>query len=589
MFAHIHAAASGETENPMCARPGSATVLSLLAFAALAAGPALAGDTTTTLEASKDTSVFSEPVSLTATVAGAPPAGTVQFRDGAKALGTARFGGASEAFVAISTGGSQTCAVVEDGAVQCWGGNSQGQLGDGTTTDKHVPTPVTGLAGPATAIAAGAFHTCALIEGGTVQCWGDNVRGGLGDGTTTDSTTPVSVTGLGGGVTAISAGFDHTCALIEGGTVQCWGGNSQGQLGIGNRTNKNTPVSVSSLGGTVTAISAGSLYSCAVIEGGAVKCWGNNTDGELGNGNTTDQTTPVSVSGLGGAATAVAAGSDHTCALIEGDSPRCWGDNFVGALGNGTTNDSLTPVTVLGLDDVTVTAVQVANSYGCALIEGGAVKCWGEGFSGQLGIGTAGSSLTPAPVIGLGGPVAAVTTASYTACAVLASGSAMCWGSNTHGQLGNGTTDSTLVPVDVLGPSGTRTASLTIDDLDAGNHTLTAEFLDDAGSTSDALTHTVSKANTRIRKIKVKPGKPKAGQKANVTVTVESPSPATAKPEGKMKIALDGRKIANVKVKNGKAKFKLPTPAAGKHKLKVTFQNAADFKGSAGKKTVQVR
>src|SRR5208282_693602 len=219
--------------------------------------------------------------------------------------------------VASESTALHTCALLSNGTVECWGYNSNGQLGNGTTTNSSTAVAVSGLSGAATAIAAGQDHTCALLSNGTVECWGYNSNGQLGNGTTTNSSTPVAVSGL-SGATAIAAGELHTCVLLSGGTVECWGYNSNGQLGNGTTTDSSTPVTVSGLSGTATAIAAGELHTCVLLSGGTVECWGYNSNGQLGNGTTTDSSTPVTVSGLSGAATAIAAGELHTCALLSG-------------------------------------------------------------------------------------------------------------------------------------------------------------------------------------------------------------------------------------------------------------------------------
>jgi len=231
--------------------------------------------------------------------------------------------------------------------------------------------------GVATSLTAGYGHTCVLISAGTVRCWGRNLYGELGNGTSTDSTTPVTVIGLSDTVTALAAGDSHTCALTSAGAVQCWGRNNYGQLGSGGTTDFTTAVTVSGLSGPVTALAAGYGHTCALTSSGEVQCWGWNVTGQLGNSSTTDSTRPVTVVGLSGAATAVVAGTTHTCAVISPGAVQCWGSNSNGELGNGSTtpNMSITPVTVTGLHGL-ATALQAGYLHTCALSSTGAVECW---------------------------------------------------------------------------------------------------------------------------------------------------------------------------------------------------------------------
>jgi alpha-tubulin suppressor-like RCC1 family protein len=202
----------------------------------------------------------------------------------------------------------------------------------------------------ATAIAVGDEHSCALLSDGTVKCWGLNFAGELGDGTNNyNSNNPVSVSGI-SNAKAIAAGGSHSCALLSNGTVKCWGRNEHGELGngtTGDSTNSNTPVSVSGIS-NATAIAAGPADTCAVLSDGTAECWGFNASGQLGNGTTTDSATPVSVSGITNAA-AISAGAYHSCALLSDGTVKCWGFNGAGELGNGTFTDSLSPVSVIGL------------------------------------------------------------------------------------------------------------------------------------------------------------------------------------------------------------------------------------------------
>jgi alpha-tubulin suppressor-like RCC1 family protein len=352
--------------------------------------------------------------------------------------------------VSIAAGYAHTCAITTGGTLKCWGDNSSGQLGNGTSADSTTPAQVTGISG-AVAITAGYAHACALVAAGGVRCWGENGSGQLGDGGLTDRRTPVSVTGISGAV-AIGAGFAHTCAVVADGAVKCWGSNYRGQLGNGTTTSSTTPVPVTGLTGAV-AVTAGLGHTCALLSGGTIRCWGANYTGALGNGTTVGSAVPVPVTGLSGVADVAAGGSAsealHTCAVLADGTGTCWGSNQQGQLGNATTSDGeLEPVSVVGLEGASV--VTAGDNHTCAVVASRAVSCWGRNVSGQLGNGTTGGSSTPVWVLGLEGATV-VTAGDYHTCAIAAGGAVSCWGSNASGQLGDGTTTNSPTPVAVVG------------------------------------------------------------------------------------------------------------------------------------------
>jgi alpha-tubulin suppressor-like RCC1 family protein len=268
---------------------------------------------------------------------------------------------------AIAGGQEHTCAVTSTGGVKCWGDNFSGQLGDGTTTDRRTPVDVSGLSSSVVAVAVGAGHSCALTGAGGVKCWGENNQGQLGDGTTTDRHVPANVLGLPSGVKSIAAAGVHTCALMSGGALKCWGANDYGELGDGTTTQRNGPVEVSGLESGVAAVAAGgdqdgNDHTCALTNTG-VKCWGLNSDGELGDGTTTNRHIPGAVSGLASGVIAVAVGGGQSCALTSLGRIKCWGWNYFGQLGDGTTVISLTPVGVLGFGGSLKCAVPYALGF----------------------------------------------------------------------------------------------------------------------------------------------------------------------------------------------------------------------------------
>ncbi|HOC91698.1 MAG TPA: RCC1 repeat-containing protein, partial [bacterium] len=364
-----------------------------------------------------------------------------------------------------SSGYRHTCAVTTSGGVKCWGWNENGQLGVGTTRRRYTPVDVVGLTSGIASISSGGRHICAVTTSGGVKCWGSNKNGQLGDGTTTNSYTPVDVVGLTSGVASVSSGNLHTCAVTNSGGVKCWGSNYYSQLGDGSDISRYMPVDVVELTSGVDSVSSGNRHTCAVTTSGGVKCWGNNDYGQLGDGTTTDSYIPVDVVGLTSGIASVSSGVDHTCAVTNSGGVKCWGSNFIGKLGDGTSTDSYMPVDVVELTSG-VDSVSSGNRHTCAVTTSGGVKCWGNNDYGQLGDGTTTDSYIPVDVVGLTSGIASVSSGVDHTCAVTNSGGVKCWGSNFIGKLGDGTSTDSYMPVDVVGlTSGVASIS------SVGNHT----------------------------------------------------------------------------------------------------------------------
>ncbi len=242
----------------------------------------------------------------------------------------------TEPFDGLTTGGNHTCGVAADGTAYCWGLNGSGQLGDGTTTDRHEPVPVEGDL-RFRQVSAGRApidnHTCGTTTGGEAYCWGPNGNGELGDGTTQDRHEPVPVEG---DLTfdQISTGGGHTCAVTAEGTAYCWGANSTGQLGDGANTERHEPVPVDG-DLTFSVIGAGADHTCGLTTDGVAYCWGENGTGQVGDGTTQRRSAPTEVAG-GHAFARLHVGNDHSCGVTTGGTAYCWGNNSDGQLGDGT-------------------------------------------------------------------------------------------------------------------------------------------------------------------------------------------------------------------------------------------------------------
>lgn len=338
-----------------------------------------------------------------------------------------------------------------------WGENLERQLGNGSLEAyEDLPVGVSGLKF-VTAVSAGGEHSLALLANGTVDAWGGNEFGQLGDGGTATSGVPVPVTGL-SGVTAIAAGGEHSLALLANGTVMAWGDNEDGQLGTGNAASSDVPVQVKGLTG-VKAIAAGGEHSLALLSNGTVMAWGENEDGQLGTGSLKSSTVPVAVKGLTGV-TAVSAGGEFSLALLAKGAVDAWGSDESGQLGNTGVEEGFSDVAVPVGTLTGVSAISAGTNHGLALMSGGTVMAWGDDSYGELGNGAIkASQATPVAVSGLSG-ASAISAGGHDSAALMTSGSVMTWGINRWGTLGDGTTGSPSdVPVTVQGIANVASVS----------------------------------------------------------------------------------------------------------------------------------
>ena len=339
---------------------------------------------------------------------------------------------------AVSSGSSFGCALTRVGGVKCWGLNLFGQVGNDTTVSPQpTPVDVVGLTSGVTAVVAGGFHACAVTSGGGLKCWGMNSSGQLGDGTTTSRQVPVAVGGLTSGVRTVSLGLNHTCAVTTAGGVKCWGANLDGQLGNPATLFSTSPVPVVGLSTGVASVAAGGFHTCALSRAGALRCWGSNFSGEIGDGTTTIRATPVAVSGLGSQVATVSAGGSYTCASKMAGEALCWGSNSSGELGLGDQRSRLTPTPLAGLP-TGVTSVSAGHDATTCAIAAGEAWCWGDNQSGQVGDTTTTERDLPVRVVRFPGVAVQVVVGTFQTCALNGMNRAFCWGGNSSGQLGIG-------------------------------------------------------------------------------------------------------------------------------------------------------
>jgi alpha-tubulin suppressor-like RCC1 family protein len=383
---------------------------------------------------------------------------------------------------AIAAGGGTSCAILGDGTVRCWGSDSDGQLGNGAPlTNSSTPVTVTGLTS-VVQLDVGSNHVCAVTAAGSLYCWGDNSDGQLGNGGFVDASTPVLI---GSGINAIQvvAGFDHTCMLLVDGTVKCWGDNTVGQLGIGSFSAGTPSIPASAIAGLtdVTALTAGFSHTCASHRADGLSCWGENGSGQLGDGTTTDRNVPTGTVGVQGQEAAMSGGGSHTC-NVQFTFAYCWGSDAMGELGNGADPSSTSPDQIVTL--TTAVAIAAGGNHSCALLYDGTEKCWGLNSSGQVGDGTITNRTSPVTVFGLmylAAPAALdlngahdIVAGESHACALLANGEVRCWGANADGQLGDGTTTlrNTPAPVCLSGSGAACPRVIDATNISAGkNHT----------------------------------------------------------------------------------------------------------------------
>jgi alpha-tubulin suppressor-like RCC1 family protein len=393
---------------------------------------------------------------------------------------------------AVTTGAYHACALLESGAVKCWGSNRSGELGQGDTNNRtagahelgsRLAEVDLGRRQKATMISAGLGFTCALLESGAVKCWGDNSYGQLGVGDAVNhgddpgemgDALPAVALGTGRSAKFIAAGHAHACAILDDGTSKCWGLNNSGQLGQGDLRGRGAlptdmgdallPVDLGT-GHHAKSLSVGPSQTCALLENKALKCWGNNSYGNLGLGDSNARgdgpsemggNLPAIDLGYRRYARSVAIGGGFTCAVLDDSKVKCWGNNQYGTLGlgdrvqhgasPGEMGDAL-PAVNLGSRCTTVRRVTATFLNACAELDNGELKCWGSGASGMLGIGP--SNMRGDQASDMGDHLPSFDLGScgiesfangfgyHYGCALLSNGTVKCWGANSYGQLGS--------------------------------------------------------------------------------------------------------------------------------------------------------
>jgi len=369
--------------------------------------------------------------------------------------------GISSSATAVACGGAHTAVLLADGTVRTFGNNNQGALGVNDTTSRQTPVQVFGISSSATAVACGQYHTAVLLADGTVRTFGLNSQGQLGVNDTANRSTPVQVFGISSSAVAVGCGTYHTAVLLADGTVRTFGGNSYGQLGVNDTTQRLTPVQVFGISSSATAVAVRRSGTVVLLADGTVRTFGRNLFGNLGVNDTTDRSTPVQVvTGFiyGGGVGKVAGGSGFTAVVLADGTVRTFGENDQGQLGINVSGGSReTPVQVFVISS-SATAVACGNRFTAVLLADGTVRTFGFNNSGGLGVDDNTNRLTPVQVFGISSSATAIACGSYNTSVLLADGTVRTFGRNNFGQLGVGDTTTRQTPVQVVGISSSATA-----------------------------------------------------------------------------------------------------------------------------------
>ncbi len=343
----------------------------------------------------------------------------------------------------VKVGATHSCALLSNGGVFCWGRNNAGQIGPSATgSTQPQPVSVSALPAPVSTLELGDFASCALLVSGAVYCWGSYTT------TVSSTSTPRVVSGMASDVIGISVGgYGHLCASFGAGGMRCAGLNFNGQLGTGTITLLEEATPVVGLSTRIESFDAGYFHVCAVVQG-ETRCWGQDIYGELGRNDDALATTPGPVLGLSRPAVQIEGGGDHSCAIDNQGQISCWGDNTQGALGDGSTVTRAQAAPILASSAIRFSDVALGSAHSCALDDSGSVRCWGYNFFGQLGIGPGGDRFQPTPVIGLS-DASSIASGLFHTCATTTGGLVFCWGGNSTGELGDGTTVNRNTPVPV--------------------------------------------------------------------------------------------------------------------------------------------